>query len=38
VRAAAAEHLRFDRRAVLSIVPRGQQQLGLAVSEAVPVS
>ena len=38
VRAAAAAHLRFDRRAVLSIVPRGQQQLALAGSEAVSVS
>jgi len=38
VRAAAAAHLRFDRRAVLSIVPRGQQMLALAGSEAVSVS
>src|SRR4051812_35897279 len=38
VRAAAATHLRFDRRAVLSIVPRGQQMLALAGSEAVSVS
>jgi zinc protease len=35
VRAAAAAHLRFDARALLSIVPRGQRPLALAGSEPV---
>jgi zinc protease len=38
VRAAAAAHLKFDRRVVLSIVPRGQQALALPGSEPVSVS
>jgi len=38
VRAAAAAHLRFDRRIVLSIVPRGQHALALPGSEPVSVS
>jgi zinc protease len=38
VRAAAARTLHFDRRVVLSIVPRGQQALALAGSEPVSVS
>jgi zinc protease len=38
VRAAAAAHLRFDARALLSIVPRGQRPLALAGSEPVSVS
>jgi zinc protease len=38
VQAAAAAHLRFDRRAVLSIVPRGQPALALPGSEPVSVS
>jgi zinc protease len=38
VRGAAAAHLRFDRRVVLSIVPRGQQALAVPGSEPVSVS
>jgi zinc protease len=37
VRAAAAQHLRLDARVVLSLVPKGQQGLGLAGSEPVSV-
>ena len=35
---AAGRHLAFDRRVVLSVVPRGQQSLALAGSEPVAVS
>ena len=35
---AARRHLAFDRRVVLSVVPRGQQSLALAGSEPVAVS
>jgi zinc protease len=38
VRAAAARHLAFDRRVVLSIVPRGQRALAIPGSEPVAVS
>jgi zinc protease len=38
VRAAAQVHLPFDRRVLLSIVPRGQLQLALPGSEPVSVS
>jgi len=38
VRAAAREYLAFDRRVLLSIVPRGQAALALAGSEPVSVS
>ena len=38
VRAAAAETIRFDRRVVLSIVPRGALSLALSGSEPVVVS
>jgi zinc protease len=38
VRAAAARTLLFDRRVILSIVPRGQQALALPGSEPVVVS
>jgi zinc protease len=38
VRAAAARHLAFDRRVLLSVVPRGQQALALPGSEPVAVS
>jgi zinc protease len=38
VRAAADRTLRVDRRVILSIVPRGQEALALAGSEAVSVS
>jgi zinc protease len=38
VRAAAGEYLRVDERVVLSVVPRGQQALGLPGSESVSVS
>jgi zinc protease len=38
VQAAAAEHLRFDRRVILAIVPRGQQALALPGSDPVSVS
>ena len=38
VRAAARTHLAFDRRVLLSIVPRGQAALALPGSEPVVVS
>jgi hypothetical protein len=38
VRAAARECLAFDRRVLLSVVPRGQAALALAGSEPVSVS
>jgi zinc protease len=38
VRAAAAQHLRFDRRVILAVVPRGQQALALPGSIPVSVS
>jgi len=38
VRAAARRHLAFDRRVLLSIVPRGQTSLALPGSEPVSVS
>jgi zinc protease len=38
VRAAAERHLRFDRRVVLSVVPKGQPALALAGSEPVVVA
>jgi zinc protease len=38
VRAAATQVLQFDRRVILSIVPRGQQALALAGSDPVMVS
>ena len=38
VRAAAREHLRFDRRVLLSVVPRGQAALALPGSEPVSVT
>ena len=38
VRAAAREYLAFDRRVLLSVVPRGQAALALAGSEPVSVS
>ena len=38
VRDAASEHLRFDRRVLLSVVPKGQAALALPGSEAVAVS
>jgi len=38
VQAAARATLRFDRRVVLSVVPRGQQALGLPGSQLVTVS
>jgi zinc protease len=38
VRAAAARALLFDRRVILSVVPRGRQALALAGSEPVAVS
>jgi zinc protease len=38
VRNAARRYLPFDRRVVLSIVPRGQEPLALAGSERVVVS
>jgi zinc protease len=38
VRAAARRHLPFDRRVLLSVVPKGQRQLALPGSEPVSVS
>ena len=38
VRATLARHLAFDRRVLLSIVPKGQQMLALPGSEGVAVS
>ncbi len=38
VRAAAADHLRVDRRVILSVVPRGQEALALPGSLPVKVS
>jgi zinc protease len=38
VRAAAAQHLRFDARVVLSVVPKGQATMALSGSSAVSVS
>ena len=38
VRTAAEQFLRLDRRVLLSVVPKGQQALGLADSEPVAVS
>ena len=38
VLAAAQDHLRFDRRVLVSVVPRGQTALALAGSEPVSVS
>jgi zinc protease len=38
VQAAASRHLAFDRRVLLSVVPRGQQALALPGSEPVAVS
>jgi zinc protease len=38
VRAAAVRFLAFDRRALLSVVPHGQQALALPGSQPVPVS
>jgi hypothetical protein len=38
VLAAAQKHLRFDRRVLVSVVPRGQTALALAGSEPVSVS
>jgi zinc protease len=38
VRAAAARYLRFDRRVILAVVPRGQQALALPGSNPVSVS
>jgi zinc protease len=38
VRSIARQHLRFDRRALLSVVPRGQRALALPGSEPVSVS
>ena len=38
VRAATERHLRFDRRVVLSVVPKGQPALALAGSEPVAVA
>jgi hypothetical protein len=38
VRAAAARFLAFDRRALLSVVPNGQQALALPGSQPVSVS
>ena len=37
-RAAAEKHLPFDRRVILSVVPRGEIQLALPGSEPVSVS
>jgi zinc protease len=38
VRAVARQYLAFDRRVLLSVVPRGQAALALAGSEPVSVS
>jgi hypothetical protein len=38
VRMAAGRYLRFDRRVLLSVVPRGQRALALPGSELVSVS
>ena len=38
VRAAAERHLRFDRRVLLSVVPKGQRELALPGSELVSIS
>lgn len=38
VREAAHRYLRFDRRVMLSVVPRGQTAIALAGSEPVVVS
>ena len=38
VRTAATSYLRFDRRIILSVVPRGCHDLGLAGSEPITVS